>query len=188
MQWACAILLFVAYPALQRILHIISLTARFHKKSIERKMCVLMSEKCLILRRIARDMVQMYVGLNVKHSFFLSDFNDTWIFSTDFRKNTRISNFIKISYSMRTDGQTDRRMDGQTGITKLIVAFRNLPNVPNNGQRFFSITFKIVLKQLIFVKLGSWDKGSASIKISIYQQNISQENINIRTPSQILIF
>jgi len=89
---------------------------------------------------------------------------------------------------MRTDGQTDRRMDGQTGITKLIVAFRNLPNVPNNGQRFFSITFKIVLKQLIFVKLGSWDKGSASIKISIYQQNISQENINIRTPSQILIF
>jgi len=28
----------------------------------------------------------MYIGLHVKYRLFLSDFNWTWIFSTDFRK------------------------------------------------------------------------------------------------------
>jgi len=28
----------------------------------------------------------MYIDLHVKHPLFLSDFNWTWIFSTDFRK------------------------------------------------------------------------------------------------------
>jgi len=28
----------------------------------------------------------MYIGLHVKYPLFLSDFNTTWTFSTDFRK------------------------------------------------------------------------------------------------------
>jgi len=31
-------------------------------------------------------MIKMYIGLHVKYPLFLSDFNDTWIFSTYFRK------------------------------------------------------------------------------------------------------
>ena len=38
----------------------------------------------------------MYVGLHVKYPLFLSDFNETVIFSTNFWKNTEISNLMKI--------------------------------------------------------------------------------------------
>jgi hypothetical protein len=49
--------------------------------------------------------------LHVKYPLFLSDFNESCIFSTDFRKNSNI-NFIKsvqweLSCSMRTDGHDE---------------------------------------------------------------------------------
>jgi hypothetical protein len=62
---------------------------------------------------------------------FLSDFNETWIFSTDIRKILK----YKISWksvqwepsrSMRTYGQTDRWAD----IAKVTVAIRNFVNAP----------------------------------------------------------
>jgi hypothetical protein len=45
-----------------------------------------LSETFLILRRTERDVIKMYIGLHVKYPLFLSDFNETRIFSTDFRK------------------------------------------------------------------------------------------------------
>jgi len=52
----------------------------------------------------------MYIGLQVKCPLFLSDFNETWIFSTEFRKNTKISIFMKTrpvgAELIRADGQT----------------------------------------------------------------------------------
>jgi len=41
-------------------------------------------------------MIKMYIGFHVKYKLFLSDFNDIWIFSTDYLKNTQIWNFMKI--------------------------------------------------------------------------------------------
>jgi hypothetical protein len=56
----------------------------------------------------------------------LSDFNETSIFSTDFRKKAQISSFIKI----RPAGAKLFHADGQTDMTKLILAFRNFANAP----------------------------------------------------------
>ena len=50
-----------------------------------------------------------YASLNVKYQLFLSDFNETWIFPTGFRKNTQISNLMEICLleaKFRADGQT----------------------------------------------------------------------------------
>jgi len=45
----------------------------------------LLSEKFLIPKRIQRDIIT-YNDFHVKYPLFLSDFNQTWIFSTYFRK------------------------------------------------------------------------------------------------------
>ena len=80
----------------------------------------------------------MYTGIYVKCPLFLSDFNETWIFSTGFSKNIQISNFTKLRpveaelfhangwTDVRTDGRTDR----QTDMKNLIFAFRHFANAP----------------------------------------------------------
>jgi hypothetical protein len=55
----------------------------------------------------------IHVGLHLKYPLFLSDFNDTWIFWTNFRrilKNQIWWNSVQWepSCSTRTNGQTDR--------------------------------------------------------------------------------
>ena len=54
----------------------------------------------------------MYIGLHVKSQLFLSGFNETRNFSTDFSKNTQISSFTKIppvaAQLFHAGGRTDR--------------------------------------------------------------------------------
>jgi hypothetical protein len=49
----------------------------------------LLFETFLILRRIQRDIVKNVKSLHVKYTLFLPEFNETWIFLTDFRKKLK---------------------------------------------------------------------------------------------------
>ena len=66
----------------------------------------------------------MHIGLHVKYPLPLSDFNESWISSTDNREKK--SN-IKTRENPYGGG---RRTDGQNDLTKIIVAFRNFEKAP----------------------------------------------------------
>ena len=55
-----------------------------------------------------------------------------------FSKNHQVSDFIKIrpeeAEFVCTDRQTDGQTDGQTGMTELMIAFRNFAKGPENGR------------------------------------------------------
>ena len=104
------------------------------------------------------DLSEMYSkpssGLHSKYSSFLSDFK-TWILSLEsFSKNTQRSNFMKIRPVGAEMFRAERREDGRTDITKLIVAFRNFWNAPKT-KCFIGLHFSGVLlrtdQNLIYV-------------------------------------
>ena len=81
-----------------------------------------MSERNLILRRIEKDLIKMYIGLHVKCRLLLSDFSGSCILSTDFRKTHRISWKLvewEPSYPMRMGGETDRHDDANSPFSQL---------------------------------------------------------------------
>jgi len=72
----------------------------------------------------------MYIGLHVEYSSFLSDFNETRIFSIVFSKNTQTSNSMKIRPVGADLFHGDRRTGEQTDKTKLLVVFGNFEYAP----------------------------------------------------------
>ena len=54
---------------------------------------------------------KMYVGLRVKYHLFLSDINETWIFSSNFRKNIQMWNLMNIRPVGAELFHADRRRD-----------------------------------------------------------------------------
>jgi len=92
MQRVCAILWSVTCPNLEYIFFTLCHKRHDFRKTVLRIKCVLwcspqsLSEIILVIRRTERDMIKMYIGLHVKYPLFFSDFNETWIFSTDLWK------------------------------------------------------------------------------------------------------
>ena len=67
------------------------------------------------------------VGLYVEYKFLLSEFDETWIFSTEFQ---RILRYQLSSAAIHWEPSCSMRTDGQTDMTLQIVAFRNFANAP----------------------------------------------------------
>ena len=75
----------------------------------------------------------MYKRINVKFLLHLSDFNDTNFFFDRFsKKYPQISNVIKIRPLGAELFHEDGRTDGQTDMTKQIVAFGSFAKAPQN--------------------------------------------------------
>jgi hypothetical protein len=86
------------------------------------------SETYFILRRNERDMIKNTYWSSCKVSFlFLPDSNETWVFSTHFRKILK----YKISWkSVQQEPRSSMRTDRRTYMTKLVVAFQNFSKAP----------------------------------------------------------
>ena len=76
---------------------------------------------------------KMYIGLHVKNRLFWLDFNETWIFSIDFRK------YSNITFNENWFSGSRVVPCRQTDMTKRIAAFRNFANVHNKRQRMMSL-------------------------------------------------
>ena len=69
----------------------------------------------------------MYIGLHVKYSLFLSDFNETWLVLTDFLKNPQISNLVESELLHAGEGAS-RQTDGRTWqLNSGLLSFVNAP-------------------------------------------------------------
>lgn len=103
----------------------------YQKKVIEHQTCVstfsiTFTEPFFILKRTERDMIKNVHCLPVK---YLSNFNETWIFLTDFLKILKHQISRKsIQWEPKCSMQRESWMD----ITKVIVAFHKFENAPKN--------------------------------------------------------
>jgi hypothetical protein len=88
----------------------------------------------------------MYIGVHVKYPLLLSDFNETWIFPTYFRKMLK----YQISWkSFQREPSCSLGTDRQTDMTKLIVTFRNFTNAPNK----FMLLFILYIFRALYIYL-----------------------------------
>ena len=125
MQCTCAILSFVACPALLYFSTLSHKRKIFGKKNIEHNTCDLFSQQILsetyfILRRNERDMNINVYWPSLQYQLFLSDFNATSFSSTYFRKMRK----YKFHWSPPSGSRVVPRRG--TGMTELIVAFRKI--------------------------------------------------------------
>jgi len=74
----------------------------------------------------------MCIGLHVKYPLFLTDFNETWIFSTVFREIHRYQTWWKY---VEWDPSCSMRRDGRIDMAKLVVVCRSFANAPNYSEK-----------------------------------------------------
>jgi hypothetical protein len=104
----------------------------------------------------------MYIGLHVKYPLFLSDLKKKPPFYLlyGFSKNAQISNFMKIRPVGTELLHAGGRTEGQTYMTKLIVALRNFANAHKTSPIRKLVKMHIVLiwlsHQIPYIARNSW--------------------------------
>ena len=112
-------------PRSTKFFHIFSQTSRFSEKRYwTSNVCFgFLSNCCLKYFSFSEEMSEIwlkkYIGIHVKYPLSLSDFTETWIFATDFRKILKYQISWKSvqwepSCSMRKGRRTDGERGGQT--------------------------------------------------------------------------
>jgi hypothetical protein len=98
---------------------------------------VLIVQACLknisLQEEYSETLLQKRISLLVKYWVFLSDFNETWMFWTDFQKSPPIKYYENLSSGnwVVPPWQRDRGTDGRTDVARVIVPFRNFNFAPN---------------------------------------------------------
>jgi hypothetical protein len=168
MQGACAVLCHLWPVRLYHIFpHYLINGTILGKNIIEHEMYVLIFSTSFVWKKFhskknSATHYHKYRGLHVKYPLFLSDFNETWIFSTDFLKILK----YHISWkSVQRESSCTMWTDGQSDITKLLVAFHNFANAPNKisslkHSSILSVCLRCCELLLVhFPSLGRWMIG-----------------------------
>ena len=125
----------------------------FRNEIIEYKMCVFIFSTTFVwntahaLKNWAKYDQKCILSLHVKWLFF-SDFNETWILSTDFRKyNIKFHENPTRGGGVVPCGRTDKHSD----TTQLIDVFRNFANPPT---KHYIPVYENITKNTYFVEIG----------------------------------
>jgi hypothetical protein len=125
--------------------------------------------------------LKIYIGLQVKYPLFLSDFNETWVFSTCFRKPLKyqiLLKFLRWDKLFHADGQADRRTD----MTKSLPLFPTIRKRPKTNYKIiyycsiipeFSDRHSSVFRWHIFTSCSSLHQGKIFNPVSGFTQYLT---------------
>ena len=140
-------------------------------------------------------MMESVCGFHVKYPLFLSDFNETQIFSTDFRKILKYKISWKFvqwepSCSIRTDGRWDRHDEAKSSFSQLCEKRLKITtgvcseiwNITFTYARFYSFCLLIALEEnCALLRYYAASIGNFS---PTFRDNLSVPSSGVKNPKE----
>jgi hypothetical protein len=147
----------------------------------------LLSATFLILRILIEVWSKIYTGLHVKYLLFLSDFNQTWIFSSHFRKIPQYPISWKTvqwetSCFKRTDGRTDRHDEANSSFSQDWVAPIRGPYIAPESDLFHYSEVYFTLQTLTIIKRLNLVPTITSIQSIVCLKDSSTASYKVSSP------